>query len=300
MRNLLALIFSLVLFTPLLGQELNCNVVVNVGPAVETTERRIFQDMETAFYQFLNNTEWTSDVFKNQERINCNLVITIEKMPAVGNFTASVQVQASRPIYGTDYESIILNFADRDWQFQYNESQPLQYNDNAFTNNITSILAFYVYVILGFDYDSFSNLGGTEYFENARQVVNNAQQSNRKGWSQFEGNTRNRFWLAENLNNQQLTPVREAIYTYHRKGLDVFSQDKDQGRQEILTSLKRLEQANQRKPNSILIITFFDAKKDEMINIFSEGNIQVRREAFNILSQLDPSNTDEYEVIISN
>lgn len=300
MRNLLVFIFTLMLFSPLLGQELNCNVVVNVGPAVETTERRIFQDMETAFYQFLNNTEWTRDVYRNQERINCNLVITIEKMPAVGNFIASVQVQASRPIYGTDYESILLNFADRDWQFQYNESQPLQYNDNTFTNNITSILAFYVYVILGFDYDSFSNLGGTEYFESARQVVNNAQQASRKGWSQFEGNTRNRFWLAENLNNQQLTPVREAMYTYHRKGLDVFSTDQDQGRQEILASLKRLEQANQRKPNSILIIAFFDAKKDEMISIFSEGNIQVRRDAYNILSQIDPSNTDEYEVIISN
>lgn len=300
MRNLLVFIFTLMLLSPLLGQELNCNVVVNVGPAVETTERRIFQDMETAFYQFLNNTEWTRDVYRNQERINCNLVITIEKMPAVGNFIASVQVQASRPVYGTDYESIVLNFADRDWVFQYNESQPLQYNDNTFTNNITSILAFYVYVILGFDYDSFSNLGGTEYFESARQVVNNAQQSSRKGWSQFEGNTRNRFWLAENLNNQQLTPVREAIYTYHRKGLDVFSKDQDQGRQEILASLKRMEQANQRKPNSILIIAFFDAKKDEMISIFSEGNIQVRREAYNILSQIDPSNTDEYEVIISN
>jgi len=300
MRNSLAFIFPLLFLQPLYGQELNCNVVVNVGPAVETTERRIFQDMETSFYQFLNNTEWTRDVYRNQERINCNLVITIETMPAVGNFSASVQVQASRPIYGTDYESIILNFADRDWQFQYNESQPLQYNDNTFTNNITSILAFYVYVILGFDYDSFSNLGGTQFFESARQVVNNAQQSSRKGWSQFEGNTRNRFWLAENLNNQQLTPVREAIYTYHRKGLDVFSQNQDQGRQEILASLKRLEQANQRKPNSILIIAFFDAKKDEMINIFSEGNIQVRREAYNILSQLDPSNTDEYEIIISN
>ena len=300
MYRLFTFIFLLLWIRPAIAQELNCNVVVNVGPQVETTERRIFQDMETAFYQFLNNTEWTRDVYRNQERINCNLLITIESMPAVGNFTASVQIQSSRPIYGTDYESIVMNFADRDWQFQYTESQPLQYNDNTYTNNITSILAFYVYMILGMDYDSFSNLGGTEYFESARQVVNNAQQANRQGWSQFEGNTRNRFWLAENMNNQQLIPVREAIYSYHRKGLDVFNENQDQGRQEILASLKRVQQANQRKPNSILVIAFFDAKKDEMINIFSQGNPQVRKEAYNILSQLDPSNTDEYEVIISN
>jgi hypothetical protein len=282
------------------AQELNCNVVVNVGPQVETTERRVFTDMEASFYQFMNSRRWTSDVFTNTEKINCNLIITIESRPQVGSFSASVQVQSSRPVYNTNYESLLLNFADRDWQFEYTESQPLEFNDNSYTSNITSMLAFYAYVIIGLDYDSFEKMGGTPYFEKAQTTVNNTQQANRVGWSQFEGNFRNRFWLAENLNSQQLVAVRAAIYDYHRLALDKFNENPDESRTLVLGVLKQLQQAARRKPNSILIIAFFDAKNDELTSMFSQGNIQVRREAYEIVKELDPSNTAKYEAIISN
>jgi len=282
------------------AQELNCNVIVNVGPQVETTERRVFKDMETAFFQFLNNRRWTNDVFTNEERINCNLIITIESRPAVGNFTASVQIQSSRPIYNSNYESLLLNFADRDWSFEYTESQPLEFNDNSFTNNITSMLAFYAYVIVGLDYDTYEKLGGSPYFEKAQLTVNNTQQANRPGWSQFEGNFRNRFWLSENLNSQQLVSVREALYDYHRLALDQFNDNPDQARGVILEVLKAIRQAQRRKPNSILIIAFFDAKNDELASMFAQGNLQVRRQVYDLAKELDPSNTSKYESIIKN
>jgi hypothetical protein len=285
---------------PVTAQELNCNVIVNVGPQVETTERRVFKDMETAFYQFMNGRRWTNDVFTNSERINCNMIITIESRPTVGNFTASVQIQSSRPVFNTNYESLLFNFADRDWQFEYTESQPLEFNDNSYTNNITSMLAFYAYIIIGLDYDSFEKMGGTPYFEKAQVTVNNTQQANRPGWSQFEGNFRNRFWLSENFNSQQLVPVREAFYDYHRLALDRFNENPDEARRLALEALKDLQQAAKRKPNSILIISFFDAKNDELTNMFSQGNIQVRREAYEIVKELDPSNTGKYESIITN
>ena len=292
---------ALALFTlEVQGQELNCNVIVNVGPGVETTERRVFKDMETAFFQFMNGRRWTNDVFTNDEKINCNLIITIESRPTVGNFTASVQIQSSRPVYNTNYESLIFNFADRDWQFEYVESQPLEFNDNNYTNNITSMLAFYAYVIIGLDYDSFEKLGGTPYFQKAQLTVNNTQQANRPGWSQFEGNFRNRFWLAENLTSQQLVPAREAIYKYHRLALDQFNDDPEAARTIVLEVLQDLQQAARRKPNSILIISFFDAKNGEIASMFEQGNIQVRRQAYEIAKQLDPSNTTKYESIIRN
>ena len=304
----ISLLFQKTRFLPFLwlfcsqiyGQELNCNVIINVSPQVETTERRIFKDMESSFFQFMNGRRWTNAVFTNSEKINCNMIITIESRPAVSNFTASVQIQSSRPIFNTNYESLIFNFADRDWQFQYTESQPLEFNDTNFRNNITSMLAFYAYVIIGLDYDSFEKLGGTPYFEKAQVTVTNSQPSNRPGWSQFEGNFRNRFWLSENLNSQQLVTVREAIYNYHRLALDKFNENPDEARRLILQVLKDLQQASKRKPNSILIISFFDAKNDEITSMFSQGNIQVRRGAYEIVKELDPSNTAKYESIIGN
>lgn len=290
----------LLFFSQVYGQELNCNVIVNVSPQVETTERRVFKDMESAFFQFMNGRRWSNDVFTNSEKINCNMIITIESRPAVGNFTASVQIQSSRPIFNSNYESLIFNFADRDWQFEYTESQPLEFNDNSYTSNITSMLAFYAYIIIGLDYDSFEKMGGTPYFEKAQLTVNNTQQANRPGWSQFEGNFRNRFWLAENMNSQQLVTVREAIYNYHRLALDKFNENPDEARRLILQVLKDLQLASKRKPNSILIISFFDAKNNEITSMLSQGNIQVRREAYEIVKELDPSNTAKYESIISN
>ena len=292
------LTFLTLLGFPLKSQELNCNVIVNAD-RVETTDRRIFNDMQSAFSQFLNNRKWTDENYDVAERINCNLVITIEEMPIVGSFRATVQVQSSRPVYGTSYESLMMNFADRDWQFEYVESQPLDFNENSFSRNITSMLAYYAYIILGIDYDSFEALGGTSFFERANNQVILAQESNMPGWKQFDSQ-RNRYWLAENFLSPIFNPVRESIYLYHIQGLDQFLEDPDASRSIILESLKKLQVANRARPNSIFTIAFLDAKSNELINIFSEGDMNVRRQAYEILRTLDPTLTNKLGAIINN
>lgn len=288
----------LLLFIATVGQsqELNCRVIVN-AQQVQTTERAIFSEMETEFAQFLNTTKWTTDEFEEEEVINCNIVITISEMPSIGVFRASVQVLSSRPVYGTDYESVIMNFADRDWEFEYVQSQPLRFNENTFTDNITSMLAFYAYMIIGFDYDTFSDLGGTPHFQSAFNIVNNAQQTNYSGWQQFNS-VRNRYWLVENVQNPQLEPVRKALYSYHRNGLDIMSDNRDEAEKNILAALSEIQKANRARPRSILTISFMDAKSGELLQLFSESNLATRRQAYNLLNNIDPSRTDEYKALI--
>ena len=296
-KCIFAFLFFL-LFSPVIAQELSCKVIVN-DERVQSTERNVFRDMETSFAQFMNNTRWTNDQFAIEERISSNIVITIESQPSIGIFNATVQIQSARPIYNTSYETLMLNFADRDWQFQYTESQPLNYNDNTFSSNLTSMLAYYAYIIIGLDYDSFSLLGGNPFFSKALNIVTLAQTSNAVGWQPFDSN-RNRYWLIENLNNQQMEPIRNGIYNYHRLGLDIFTEDADKARSQILDVLKGIKQVNEIRPNSILTISFFDAKSDEIMNIFSDGNLPVRREAYNILVDIDPTKTEKYKAILAN
>ncbi len=280
------------------AQELNCSVIVNDERA-QTSDRQVFRDMEQSFTRFLNERKWTNDVYKAEEKINCNVLITIESMPSVGAYSATVQIQSSRPVYGTSYESMLFNFADRDWQFEYVESTPLDFSENNFFSNLTSMLAYYAYIILGIDSDSFADLGGEQHIQKALNVVNLAQNSSGSGWQAFQSN-RNRYWLVENLMNQQLQPIREGYYIYHRLGLDIFQEKPDEARQKILEVLKNIKAADNAMPNSILKITFFDAKASELANIFQEGNMAVRREAYNLLVELVPSKTEEFKKIIGN
>ncbi len=285
---------------PLTGltQELKCAVTINASQ-IQTSDAGIFKDMDNAIEQFMNTRKWTNDTYKSHEKINCNLLITISKMPAIGSFSASVQVQSARPVFNSNYTSLLFNFADREWEFEYIESLPLEYNDNTFTSNLTSMLALYAYLIIGIDYDSFSELGGTPYFQRSLSVVNNAQQSNLPGW-QAIGSNRNRYWIVENLNNPQMIDLRKAIYTYHRQGLDSFEANPDQSRQVILNGLKDIKKVRDVNPNAILVVSFFDAKGKELANIFSDGNIQVRRQAYDIITAIDPSNRSNYEKILQN
>ena len=285
---------------PLTGltQELKCAVTINASQ-IQTSDAGIFKDMDNAIEQFMNTRKWTNDTYKSHEKINCNLLITISKMPAIGSFSASVQVQSARPVFNSNYTSLLFNFADREWEFEYIESLPLEYNDNTFTSNLTSMLALYAYLIIGIDYDSFSELGGTPYFQRSLSVVNNAQQSTLPGW-QAIGSNRNRYWIVENLNNPQMIDLRKAIYTYHRQGLDSFEANPDQSRQVILNGLKDIKKVRDVNPNAILVVSFFDAKGKELANIFSDGNIQVRRQAYDIITAIDPSNRSNYEKILQN
>ena len=281
------------------GQELNCRVVVN-AQRIQATERQVFTDMEVAFAQFLNNQKWTDDEYNQEERINCNIILTLdptESQPSSGRWGASVQILSSRPVFGTDYETVLFNFADRDWQFDYVTSQPLQFNENTFTSNITSLLAYYAYTIIGLDYDSFSELGGTRYYQIANQIVSNAQNSNYTGWSQFNS-VRNRYWLNENLLSSNFEPLRKAVYEYHLKGLDIFLEEPEQARNNILEGLKNIQTVNRSRPRSILTISFLDAKSEELAQIFREGDPNQKRQSFEILSKLDPSKTDTFQKIL--
>ncbi len=297
-RHFIALLFIILVSIPTMAQELNCNVLVNDERA-QTSDRQVFRDMEQAFTRFMNDRKWTQDNYLPEERIECDLAITIESMPAVGFYNATVQIQSSRPVYNTSYASLIFNFADRDWQFEYVESTPLDYGDNVFTSNLTSMLAFYAYVIIGLDQDTFEEFGGENQFKKALDIVNLAQQSDRSGWQAFQSN-RNRYWLSENLNNLDLRPIRKGLYTYHRLGMDLFDTKPDESRALILGVLKDIQKANRNLPNSILKISFFDAKKNELAKIFEKGNPAVKKEAYNILLDLDPSNTEKYKSIIGN
>lgn len=293
------LLFAIILVaTPLAAQELSCSVTIN-STKIQTSDRNVFKDMKTAFEQFMNQRKWTNDNYKQYEKIKCNMLIVINEMPSPGNFTATVQVQSARPVYNTNYNSLIFNFADREWEFEYIESQPLEYNDNTFTTNLTSMLALYAYLIIGVDYDSFAELGGTPYFQKALQVVNNAQSSNRPGWQSL-GSNRSRYWIVENYNNNQMVDVRKALYAYHRLALDTYEQDPDKARTIILNALKSIKKIRDINPNGILVISFFDAKTKEITNLFSSGNIQVRREVFDIMTAVDPSNQAAYQKIVQN
>ncbi len=294
----LIIVLFLIISSSAYAQELNCIVSIN-STQIPTSDRGIFKDMKTSIEQFMNGRKWTSDPYKSNEKINCTMQITIIKMPSIGSFSASVQVQSARPVYNTNYSSLILNFADRDWEFEYIESLPLEFNDNTYTSNLTSMMAFYAFIIVGFDYDTFSEFGGSPYFQKALAVVNNAQQSNRPGWQQL-GSNRNRYWLMENINNPQMQDIRKAMYSYHRLGMDTMQKDPEQSREVILQSLNDVKKVRDISPNSILLVSFMDAKSKELANVFSEGNIQLRRQAYDLITLIDPTNSSIYAKIIQN
>ncbi|HEY1056496.1 MAG TPA: DUF4835 family protein, partial [Emticicia sp.] len=234
-------VFLLFLFfhNSLLGQDLNARVQL-LSPQIENNNKRLLNVLEGSIKDFLNGRKWSSDKFLPQEKISCTITINIVEWDGSSNFKAEAQIQSSRPVYGTTYQSTILNISDKEFNFNYSEGQQLDYSDQNFSNNLSSLLAYYAYVILGMDYDSFSRLDGTDYFAKAQTVVNNAQNTAFAGWKAFEG-LRNRYWLVENLNNKAYSPIREALYTYHRKGLDVMQEDQMEGRKKVLETLFELK-----------------------------------------------------------
>ena len=297
MLKLFTLIFFLIP-SLLLSQELNCRVIVN-AEAIQSSDPSTITEMEIAFSEFLNNTKWTSDLFKVEERINCNIIITLNDQsdPALGKYQASVQILSSRPIYNTNHETILLNFADRDWTFEYVSSQPIIYNENSFIDNLSSLLSYYALIIIGLDYDSFGKLRGEAYFNLAWRVVTNAQNSGYNGWDQFNS-IRNRYWLVENLLNAQMKPIREASYQYHLQGLDHFLETPEEARKMISESIQKILKVNQARPRSILTISFLDAKTDELSQIFSKGDQSLRKRTYNMLVNIDATKRSDFAKMI--
>lgn len=280
------------------AQELNLTVIINSDRA-RTQETGIFEDMKINFEQFLNGRTWTSDQFQPLERIKGNVLITISDMPQVGFYNATVQIQTVRPVYGTNYESMVLNFIDRNWSFEFLQSQPLEFNRFSFLNNISSLLAYYAYIAIGFDYDSFSLKGGDPYFEIANNIVNNAQQSPRPGWQPNPNERRNRYWLINDIYTSSVYgPIREAIYLYHRKGLDLLTSNPEEAFGNIVEALRLVAEANTQQPNGILTIAFIDAKGDEVSKLLKKAPLEVRQEAVGYLMKIDPNNARRYNDIL--
>ena len=280
------------------AQELNFTVIINSDRSrIQNTN--VFSQMKTSFEQFLNGRSWTDDEFRPEERIKGNLLITINEVPQVGVYNATVQVQVLRPVYGTNYESLIFNYADRNWTFEYIESQPLEFNRFTFQNNISSLLAFYAHIALGIDYDTFASRGGNSFFEVANDIVNNAQQSGRPGWVQSQSDRRSRYWLINDIFISPIySPIRDAYYLYHRQGMDLMQVDPETAYKNILEAIGLVAEANKLQPNGIFTISFVDAKSDEIADILKSAPFEIRDQAVKLLLEVDPNNARKYNELL--
>ncbi|ALJ01148.1 type IX secretion system protein PorD [Rufibacter tibetensis] len=280
------------------AQELRCEVTVN-SEQVQATDRQVFQQMQNAISEIMNNTRWTSDVYQNEERIRCKMFITLRAMPQIGVYEANTQIISSRPTYGTGYETTVLSFVDTKFEFEYNPAQPLQYAPNTFTTNLTAILSFYAYTIIGMDNDSFSRLGGANALSEANNILTLVSSTGAAGggWS-ASGDTRNRYWLINNLQDPQFEPLRSAIYLYHRQGLDLMVQDPEKARQNILEALRNIQQVARIRPGSAALRSFFEAKATELSNAFTSATPAQKQQAYELLTQVDPTNRARYETLM--
>ena len=296
MRFSLLSLFLLCFLFQLSGQELQCNVSVS-SSRIEGTYKEIFQSMRNDISEFMNNRKWTDHQFAVDERIVCTIFIQITDQIGADEFKGSIQVQLNRPVFNSSYQTPILNIKDNDFDVRYVEFQPLEFSETSNTNSLTNILAYYANVILGFDYDTFSPMGGTPYFQKARDIVNKSQNAREKGWRAYEGNF-NRFWLIDNLSNKAYSPFRDLMYRYHRQGLDVMADKPDIGRGEIADALKNIQKVYRSRPDTYINRIFFDAKSDEIVNLFSKSSTDEKNRLMSILSECDPANSGKYEKIM--
>jgi hypothetical protein len=275
------------------AQDLNARVQI-LSPQIQNTNNKPIEALQQAMSEFLNNRKWSVNELKPQERIDCNIVFNLKDWDGSSNYKGEAQIISSRPVFGTSYNTTLLSVTDKNFEFTYTEGQPLDFSDQNFQNNLSSILAFYAYVIVGLDADSFSKMGGTDYFAKAQTVLNNAQNAPFGGWKAFE-NLRNRYWIAENLQNKTFVPLREVLYSYHRQGLDLMSDDINKGRKNIASAIEKLTELDKQKQGSILNNIFFSAKADEIIDIFKKSDPLERTKVYNVMVEVDPANSSKYE-----
>lgn len=298
-HRLIAFFFlGIVTTTPALAQEFNAMVTVN-HDQIQRQDVQIFKTLETSLFELINNTKWTGDTYDMDERIDVNFVLIIDKQIGQDQFGGSLQIQSARPAYNTTYLSTILNHRDQDVTFDYIEYDLMEFNPNTSNSNLVSLVAFYLYVILGLDADTFEKGSGSKFYSKAEDIVNFMQgERQHKGWRDGEGiGQRNRFWISENLNNPINQPLLEALYTYHREGLDLMY-DKSKHRQAkeaIMNAIISIEEVHKRRPTGILLQMFLDAKRPEIIRIFSDGEPVNTVPLREILEKIDPTNRDKYE-----
>jgi len=290
------LLLSILLFTGFVqAQELNCTIQIN-SDQIQGTNKSVFNTLQKSISDFMNNRKWTEMSFANTERIECTVNIIVKKMD-VDVFTSEIQVQSRRPIFNSAYNSTLFNFKDQSFTFNYKEFDQLELNQNTITSNLTAVLAYYAYIIIGYDMDSYSRLGGTPYFQAAENIVNSAQGADLTGWKAFES-PRNRYALINNLTDEAFKKYRNYFYEYHRLGLDEMSTNATNARARIADGLPLLREANRARPSAVVISSFLDAKNDELVNVFSKGSTQEKNDAVEILSDVNPAQTAKYSQIL--
>jgi len=295
-----ALILLVILFSGIASsaQEMNC--IVNVSAQqVEGTDKKVFETMQNAIYEFVNNRKWSNYNFRIEERIECTILITISERLGTDEFRGNINIVLRRPVLNTAYNTVLLNYIDKGFQFRYAEYQPLDYNDGTFTSNLTSVLAFYTYMYLGLYFDSFSPSGGQAFLLKAQEVVTSAQNANEPGWKAFDG-TKNRYWMVENFLNPSNSALREFFYKYHHLGLDQMYEKLDAGRENCTQSLDGIKTLFNTKPDLFAITLLIDAKRDEFINIYSDQRVPPTEKAsvVNIFKEIDPANGSKYQAIL--
>lgn len=301
MHKKIFLAFAFVFFvSAIYGQEIQARLTVSAIKINSQVDKKIFQTLQTGLTNFLNNRKWTPDVFQANEKIQCNFFLSVEQDLGNNVFKGKLTVQAARPIYNSTYDSPIINYLDDNITFRYVEFQPIEFNENRIQGadpvaaNLTAIFAYWVDIILGFDYDSFSPRGGDVYFQKAWNIVNNAPEASTiSGWKPFDGQ-RNRYWLAENLNNNQYALIHDAIYSYYRSGLDNFYDNVNTGRNGVMNCINYLNTINTENPNSMILAFFLQGKSAELVKVFSQADPGTRSRARDILQKIDITNIAAY------
>lgn len=294
MRNFLYILILIMTFQ-VSAQELNCTVTINADQ-LQNSNNQVFSTLETAVSEYLNNTKWTNKNYKVQEKIKCAIILNILEQPSSNQFSGNIQIQISRPVFNSTYQSPILNFKDDNLSFTYNEFQQLIYNENSFESNLVSILTFYAYTILGIDADTFALNGGQEYHKSAEKVVNVAQQGGFSGWNRIDGNN-TRYQLNENILAPIYQDFRGVLYEYHLTGLDTMSSNKKEAKNSLTIAILKMQNIYNRRANAFLLRVFMDTKSDEIVDIFSGGprtnNVNLKE----TLLKIYPSFTSKWEKI---
>jgi hypothetical protein len=283
------------------AQELKARITVNTQAVGTPADKKAFQTLQAALNNFLNNRKWTKETFQNNEKITSNFLLQITEAQGGNIYKAKLTVQAARPVYNTNYECPLINFLDENVTFKYVEYQPIEFNENRVSGsdpvvgNLPAILAYYVYVIMGLDFDSFSLRGGDPYFQKAMNIVNNAPEGRDiAGWKAFDG-LRNRYWLTENLTNNRYNLMHDAIYSYYRLGMDYMYENETEARSAILNSLSLINTMNNDIPNTMIVAFFFQGKSTELIRIFKKATPEDKQKAREILQKIDISNSNTYK-----
>lgn len=301
LRKQLAVLFIwLLVAAGVQAQELRCQITVN-GQRINGVDPAVFENMQSALNNFMNSRVWTTDQFSVEERIDCNMFINLEKSPSQDIYEARVTVQSSRPVFNSSYNSPMFNFIDNDWIITYAMNQPLEFNITQYNSNLTSILGFYAYYLIGLDYESMAKGGGAKYFAMAEQVMNNVPNNaaDARGWRPFDG-IRNRYWLINNIQASKYEAFKQAVYEYHHLGMDNFYEKPAAARANIMTALDKLDKIARENPNAVLIAVFFQAKSDELVNVFSGADMGEKAKALTVLRRVDPSNASKYDKLVRN